>query len=332
MKIRKTGYILLAMSTAFSFSGCKKNVGTPEDNPVIEDSEKSDEESQDSEGLLFGYLCPDLDNPFYMALKDTISVELEEAGSRIIVRETEQESESEADPVREIIDGGAAAVFLCPRTGESDSSILEALNEADIPVINLNVKISEPDLAAAFIGSDEKNAGALCGTDLKERRPDGGNLVLVESSKDSTVNERITGFEEEIANSGFEVVKRISADEISDISYQLKDILNQGLKIDAIMCGHDLMALEVLNVLKETDINNIQLYSVGGFPEVKSAVADPSSPMTGVSAVSPINIGKAAVKTAIAIINDDDWEKELYIETFFIDSDNVDIYGTDGWQ
>lgn len=332
MKIRKTGYILLAMLTAFSFSGCKKNVGTPEDNPVIEDSEKEDEEKSDSEGLLFGYLCPNLDNPFYMALKDTIAVELEQAGSRIIVREMEQKNEAGGDPVMEMIDEGAAAVFLCPQPGQSDLSIYETLDESEIPVINLNVKISEDDLATAFIGSDERQAGILCGEDLKEKRPDGGNLILVESSKDSTINERITGFEEEIVNSGFEVVKRISVDDISDISYQLKDLLNQGMKIDAIMCGHDLMALEVINVLQETDNNSILLYSVGGFPEVKSAIADPANPMTGVSAISPITIGKEAVSTAIAIINGDDWEKELYVETFFIDSDNVEIYGTDGWQ
>ena len=47
---------------------------------------------------------------------------------------------------------------------------------------------------------------------------------------------------------------------------------------------------------------------------------------------SPINMGKAAVSTAAAVLDGEDFEKEVYVETFFINRDNLNIYGTDGWQ
>ena len=50
----------------------------------------------------------------------------------------------------------------------------------------------------AFIGSDNKNAGYVCGEDLLAQRPDGGKILIVESSGINSVNERITGFEEEM--------------------------------------------------------------------------------------------------------------------------------------
>jgi len=31
-------------------------------------------------------------------------------------------------------------------------------------------------------------------------------------------------------------------------------------------------------------------------------------------------------------LNGEDYEKETYEETFFINRDNVEMYGTDGWQ
>lgn len=39
-----------------------------------------------------------------------------------------------------------------------------------------------------------------------------------------------------------------------------------------------------------------------------------------------------AVKIANAVLNGEDYEKETYEETFFINRDNVEMYGTDGWQ
>ena len=54
--------------------------------------------------------------------------------------------------------------------------------------------------------------------------------------------------------------------------------------------------------------------------------------MTGIGAQSPITLGKTAAKTAVAILNRDRYEKETYVETFFINRENVDMYGTDGWQ
>ena len=43
-------------------------------------------------------------------------------------------------------------------------------------------------------------------------------------------------------------------------------------------------------------------------------------------------MGKTAVKTAAAIMEGGQYEKETTIETFLISRDNLEIYGTDGWQ
>lgn len=44
------------------------------------------------------------------------------------------------------------------------------------------------------------------------------------------------------------------------------------------------------------------------------------------------SISQKAVETGIAILEGNDYEKEIYEETFFINKDNVEMYGTDGWQ
>lgn len=331
MKQNGIRIILIAALAAVFISGCKQNVGTPEDNAVVEEPEE--EMEGQGEKRMFGYSCPDLSNPFYQVLKDSIGTALEEQGDPILVRDAERDPEIQASHIQEMIDAEVDLVFLCPVDAEQITESLEALREADIPVINLDVRVAETDLTDAFIGSDDENAGKVCARALIERHPDGGRLVIVESPENASVNARITGFEEAISNKAFEVVKRIDAGKTeSGIQAEINSVLTDNDGIDAVMCGDDQMALQVLQALDGAGRSDILVYSVGGSPEVKRVMADPQSPMAGIGGQSPINIGKSAVKTAAALLDGGAYEKEISVETFLINRDNLSMYGTDGWQ
>lgn len=321
----------MAVFAVIFISGCKQNVGTPEDNAVVEEPEE--DTGNPTEEMLCGYSCPDLSNPFYQVLKDSIGTELENRGDPILVRDAQMDPVLQASQIQEMIDAQVDMVFLCPVDPEQITESLKALKEADIPVINLDVRADEQDLVDAFIGSDDENAGKVCAQNLTERKPDGGKLVIVESPQNAAVNARITGFEEAVRNKGFEVVKRIDAGNAENsVQDELASALAEDSQIDAVMCGDDRMAVQVLQTLSAAGRNDILVYSVGGSPEVKSAMADPENPMAGVGAQSPINIGKTAVKTAAALLDGGAYEKEISVETFFINRDNLEMYGTDGWQ
>ena len=225
------------------------------------------------------------------------------------------------------------AVFLCPVDWEKITPALEALKEADIPVINLDTEVKETSLVSAFVGSDNENAGYVCGQDLLVQKPDGGKIVIVENPGVNSVNERITGFEEAITNSGFEVVKRIGAlGDSSNVKDEMTQVLSENSEIDAVMCGSDPMAEQVMAAITEAQRTNICVYSVDGSPATKTALVNGTGGMTGIGAQSPINMGKTAVKVATALLAGKDYEKDNYEETFFINRDNVEMYGTDGWQ
>lgn len=323
--------MLLALMTIFAvffISGCKQNVGTPEDNAVVEESEEEDETG----GHLYGFSGADLSDPFCQVLKESVAASAEEEDSRIIVRDAEGNADVQISQIQELIDEGVEAVFLCPADPAAITPALEILDEADIPAVNLDIRVEATDMTEAFVGSDDYNAGKLCGEDLTSRKPEGGSLVIIDRPDSAAGNERITGFEEAIADKGFEVQRIDAGSDYSALPAQVSQILLDGTPIDAVMCADDNMAEQVLSVLRENEMNSVLVYSVGGSPAVKSALADPASPMTGTGAKSPINMGKTAVKTAVAILENGVYEPETYVETFFINKDNVDMYGTDGWQ
>ena len=333
VKMAKKGllYILTAALMMGALTGCKQNVGTPEDNAVVEEPEENDDVQTNR---LFGFSGADLSDPFCEVIKDSVSVSLEEQGDRILVRDAVKDAGTQAEQIREMIDAGAEAVFLIPADPAGITPALESLKEAEIPVINLDIRVQDAGLTDAFIGADNYSAGAYCAEDLIRRMPDGGTVGIIECTGNSSVAERINGFEESIQNAGFEIKGRINTapDDEAGLKRELLSMLDDEQPPDALMCGDDRMALIVMEALRTSARSDIIVYSVGGSPAVKSALKETDSALAGIGALSPINMGKTAVKTASALLADGAYEPEIYVETFFIDRENIDMYGTDGWQ
>lgn len=325
-------YILTAALMMGALTGCKQNVGTPEDNAVVEEPEEENDDVQTNR--LFGFSGADLSDPFCEVIKDSVSVSLEEQGDRILVRDAAKDAGTQAEQIREMIDAGAEAVFLIPADPVEITPALESLKEAEIPVINLDIRVQDTGLTDAYIGADNYSAGAYCAEDLIRRMPDGGTVGIIECTGNSSVAERINGFEESIQNAGFEIKGRINTapDDEAGLKRELLSMLDDEQTPDALMCGDDRMALIVMEALRTSGRSDIIVYSVGGSPAVKSALKETDSALAGIGALSPINMGKTAVKTASALLADGAYEPEIYVETFFIDRENIDMYGTDGWQ
>ena len=297
--------------------------------------EEPEEENDDVQtNRLFGFSGADLSDPFCKVIKDSVSVSLEEQGDRILVRDAAKDAGTQAEQIREMIDAGAEAVFLIPADPVEITPALESLKEAEIPVINLDIRVQDAGLTDAFIGADNYSAGAYCAEDLIRRMPDGGTVEIIECTGNSSVAERINGFEESIQNAGFEIKGRINTapDDEAGLKRELISMLDDEQPPDALMCGDDRMALIVMEALRTSGRSDIIVYSVGGSPAVKSALKETDSALAGIGALSPINMGKTAVKTASALLADGAYEPEIYVETFFIDRENIDMYGTDGWQ
>ncbi|CUX16899.1 sugar ABC transporter substrate-binding protein [Clostridium sp. C105KSO13] len=334
MKKRIFSLLLTFLAACMVLAGCKKNVGTPEDNAVEEGdkAENEDEEAKDT-NYTFGYSCIDMDNPYYETLQLSIEMMLKEREIGLVTKNPGSDVDLQIEQIQQMIDQGVDAVFLCPADREKITPALKALKEADIPVINIDTQVKDIDLTAAFIGSDNKNAGYLCGTDLIKQKPDGGKIVILENPAVNAINERITGFEEAISKGGFEVLARINTgDTQGNIQNKMKEALAKFPHIDAVMCGNDQVALEALKVIEDAGRTDMLVYGVDGSPGVKGKLLEPGTRMAGTGAQSPIDIGKKAVDTAVAIMKGDEYEKETYVDTFFINKDNAEMYGTDGWQ
>ena len=233
-KKRVLALTALLLVCVFGISACKKNVGTPEDNPQVK--EETDEEEQ--EKYTFGFSGITMENPYFITLESSIRETLEKDGHTLITEDPKQDPDVQVEQIEDMIDQGIDAIFLTPVDWEAITPALEELKEADVKIINVDTQVKEFDYVDAYIGSDNKNAGYLCGKDLVEKLPEGGKVLILECPTMNSINERITGFEEAIADKGFEVVGR--SDTKGDLNTALsaaETLLKEHPDVSAIKIG-----------------------------------------------------------------------------------------------
>lgn len=333
MKFKRWAAGIVALLLVFSLGlmACAKPAGgTPEDNPVPVEEE---EENVEMKSYKFGFSCISMDNPYYDTLEASIREAVEEAGSSLISKDPKGDSTTQIQQIREMISDGIEAIFLCPVDWEKIEPAVTELKEADIEIINLDTQVQNREDVDAYVGSDNLNAGVICGEKLIEAAPEGGQVVILECTTQNSIIDRINGFEETIAGNGFEVVARAeTGGEREAAKTQMAAILKSQEHITAVMCGNDQIALGALDAIQEAGRSEMMIYSVDGSPELKRELAKDNSLVAGIAAQSPINIGKSAVTVALQIMNGERYEEETLEEVLYIDRSNVDMYGVDGWQ
>lgn len=332
-KRRMLKALTMMLICIFMVSACKKNVGTPEDNAVASEPEESAPEEKDT--YVFGFTGIDMENPYFITLESAVRESVENAGDTMITKDPASDPELQMTQIQELIDEGIDAIFLCPVDWEAITESLEALKEADVKIINVDTQVKEMDYVDAYIGSDNHEAGYICGEDLIMKCPDGGKIAILECPTQNSINERITGFEEAIARAekGFEVVARSDTNgEFEKALEAAETIVKEHSDVVAIMCGNDQLAVAAKTAVNLAELKQVIIYGVDGSPDIKKELKKADGQIAGTAAQSPISLGKTAAKVAMDMLNEKEFEREIYEEVFMINKDNVDMYGVDGWQ
>jgi ribose transport system substrate-binding protein len=280
----------------------------------------------------FGYTCMQLSNPFFTILEQSIRKQVEANGDTLITTDPAMDPVKQINQIEDLISQKIDGIFLNPVDWEAIRPALVALNNAKIPVINFDAEVKDMDLVTAYAGSDNRNAGYVCGVDLVKRFPNGGPIAILDSPTMNSVRDRIDGFTEAIKDKGFKVVYQ--KDALGDLPTALRlteDLLQSNPEVLAIMGGNDPTALGALAACKTANRADVLIYGVDGSPEAKAAIAA-GGQFTGSGAQSPIAIGEESVKLAYHILKGEPYEKRVPVKTFMINKDNVAEFGTDGWQ
>ena len=283
-----------------------------------------------AEGNKIGYTCMDGTNPFFVTLEASIREVVEAHGDELVSLDPQNSNEKQISQIEDLISQGIVAMFVNPVDRDGIIAGLDKLKEAGIPMFGFDTEVADMSYLVSYAGSDNYNAGFVCGEDLVAKCPDGGNIIVLDSPTMQSVVDRTDGFLAAIEGKGFTVVSQIDCmgnQEQGNLNGT--DALTAHPDAVAIFGGNDPTALGAY-AAAEAAGSKALIYGVDGSPDIKALIAD--GKVTGTGAQSPMSIGKTIAEIYYKVQAGETVEARYPIPTFMINADNVAEFGTDGWQ
>ncbi|MFT4107577.1 MAG: sugar ABC transporter substrate-binding protein [Lacrimispora sp.] len=264
-------------------------------------------------------------NPFNIEVADAISKAVKE-GDEVIFTDAQQNQAKQINDVEDLIQQGCNVILIAPVDWQGTRGMLEACQRAGVHAIIIDQNIPEEDakIASAVVCSDNYNAGKLCAEDLVKKLDGKGEIVIYESSISKAGLDRVSGFEDYIADyPEIKVVNR--QDGLGQIEASLpvmENMLQANPDIAGVFAFNDPAAIGCIAAIESANkIGDILVYGVDGSEQGRKMVVDKK--LEGTAAQFPSEIGKQAVETAYKLMNGEIVEKLNLIPVKFINIENV---------
>jgi len=284
------------------------------------------------EGRLFAASYMTLNNPFFVALHQSIEKSVIEHGDRVVALNPDYDQILQITQIEDLLSLGIDGLFLNPVDWKGIRPALEAAEKAGVPVFVVDAPVYDDQLVISTIVSDNYKAGELAGINLVSRL-NGGNIVILDHPTNKPSIDRIQGFLDILStHPGFSIVSRLSAfGTLEEALPQMENALQAHEKIDVVFGSNDPTSLGAIAALVGAKrLSGTLVYSVDGSPEGKEMIR--SGLMTGSSAQSPREIGRIAVDLMYDYLSGKAVPSTQYVQVTLITSENVDDFPTSEWQ
>ena len=249
-----------------------------------------------AEGLKIGYTCMDGTNPFFVTIENRVRELVEEQGDELISVDPANDVTLQITQVEDLIVQGIDAMLMNPAEAEGILPALDALKAEDIPIYGFDTEVADMSYLVSYAGSDNYNAGKVCGEDLVAKCPDGGKIIVLDSPTMNSVVDRTNGFLDAIDGHGFEIVAQQDAKGNLEVAMGIaEDLLQANGDVVAIFGGNDPTALGALAAANAAGITDCKIYGVDGSPDIKAELASGDSLIEGTGAQSPVTIAETIV-------------------------------------
>lgn len=311
--MKKVIAILLAAVMVIGLVGCKS---------------ESKDASKDSKGSKkIALLMADLGNPFFHVLKDSVESRGKELGYEVLVYDGQNDASKQPSQIEDALQKGVDAIIINPGDESSTTNALKEAIAKKVPVVTVDRTVKDVEGILSYIVTDNTKGGQLCGEWLKNKMPEGGNVIVMEGIMGTAPQrERGGGFRsvidpEQNKDSKFKIIDTaIGNFSMAPAEAAMSDMLSKHKDINVVFAENDTMAVGVVRAI-ETAKRDKDGIIVIGFDGAKEAY-------------DLINQGKMSV-TAVQDFKFIGAEAVNYVDTFLKNGTKpnpnvlVDVYMSD---
>ncbi len=277
------------------------------------------------QGIKVGITFMTTNNPFFVAMLDAVREEVEgKLGGQLIVSDGQFNVAKQLSDVEDMIVRGIDLLLFNAVDSDAAEPAVVMAKEAGIPVVCLDVDAAGP--RDMFIGSDNYQAGVLCGEYTVERLNGEGKVVIINGTPITSVRNRYRGFKDVISNyPGIEVVAEQNGETNLTKSLEvMENVLQSQPEIDAVFGINDPTALGILAAVESAGREDeMFITGVDGSPDGVQAILDGTA-MLATSAQNPAKIGRLGVEYGLKILDGEEVPDILPVEVELITIDNAE--------
>jgi ribose transport system substrate-binding protein len=339
------GVFLLVIMIISTLVGCGNQVSSESSNSdtaqsgesvagtLNEDSTQTEDSQTEDSEITIALIMKTLSNPFFIEMEKGARKAETELGINLIVKTGANETsiEEQIAIVEEMIELGVTGIVIAPGSSTELIPSLKKAQDAGIIIVNidnkLDTELSEEAglIGVPFISVDNEEGGYLCGKYLSELITTPTQVAILEGIRgadnaEQRKNGALRAFAE---NSNIEVVASETANwKIDEALTVITEIYTNNPEVGAIFCANDMMALGVVEYMKE---NNKSDVLIGGYDALEEAIAAIQEGTMKVTINQQADVqGYTGVQYAIDMINGKEVPMETLIDVEVIDNTSVE--------
>lgn len=283
----------------------------------------------------FAFLPNTQNNTFQVAMNDKFQELCDAAGYDYTCLDPDYDLNTQLNQLADAANQGFDAVFVIPVDSAGIRQGLEQLNEKGVPVINVDTAVCDEDreLVETLVATDCIMAGELVGAQMAEDFPDGAKIAILDFPSNESCLDRVEGFMNGLGDNAekFDIVAQQDGEAALDASMMVaEDIIMANPELQAFFCINDPSAMGAAAAIKAAGKeDSIAVYSIDASPDGKAALLDGS--FKAVAAQVPVQIAEEGFNAAVALLNGEEIEEEMYLPSFLVTMEQAEETLND-WQ
>ena len=286
----------------------------------------------------FAFCTNTLNNTFQSSIDSKYAELCEAAGYSYTSLDPDYDLNKQLGQLSDVANGGYDAVFIIPVDSSGITAGLAEIQEAGIPIFNVDTAVIEEDIDAfvtQFVGTNAFMAGQLVGEQMVKDYPEGGDIAILDFPSNESCVDRVNGFLEGLGDSAekFNIVAQQDGAAALDASLPLaEDIITANENLIAFFCINDPSAQGAAAAVKAANkTGEIGVYSIDASPSGKQALLD--GEFSAVAAQVPLQIAEYSFEQAVKYLDGetDLGDKKVYLDSHLVSVEEAEK-SIDNWQ
>nr|WP_300152106.1 sugar ABC transporter substrate-binding protein [Propionicimonas sp.] len=264
-----------------------------------------------------------LTNSFTTTFSSAAKAEAEKQGAELTIFDGKKEQATQNAAIETAITQQFDGIMVEPGSVDGVKPAVEAANAAKIPIMTVVQKMTEQNLAKAYVGGDDEAAGKMQMEKAVDALGGKGNIAILWGPMGSDAQLiRKKGYDAVLAaNPGVQVVFDSSANWVTDEGLKLvENWLQTGKKIDYVVAQNDAMAIGAAKAIQDAQLTT-PVSGIDATPEGLQAITE--GRLAGSVSQDTVGMGQLSTQVMLTVIKGESVQAETLTTPVWVTKDNV---------